>query len=294
MKWEGRRQSNNVNDARGKSFTGGRKVATGGGLGLIIALVLFLVTGNPGVLTGSLDNQGVIAPPTSQQQTNYQPSDHEQQLFDYASVVLADIEDTWNTLLPREGEKYIEPQLTIYSGMVQSGCGTADSGVGPFYCPRDHSIYLDLSFYDTLVSKFGAKQGDFSIAYVIAHEAGHHVQTILGVTQQLDELRQQVATGRLSQEAFNQYSVRFELQADYLAGVVARYMAEKGYLEEGDLEEAMSAASAVGDDRIQKKMQGYADPDTFNHGTSQQRQRWFMEGYRAGDLSKWDTFNNPI
>lgn len=294
MKWEGRRQSNNVNDARGKSFTGGRKVATGGGLGLIIALVLFLVTGNPGVLTGSLDNQGVIAPPTSQQQTNYQPSDHEQQLFDYASVVLADIEDTWNTLLPREGEKYIEPQLTIYSGMVQSGCGTADSGVGPFYCPRDHSIYLDLSFYDTLVSKFGAKQGDFSMAYVIAHEAGHHVQTILGVTQQLDELRQQVATGRLSQEAFNQYSVRFELQADYLAGVVARYMAEKGYLEEGDLEEAMSAASAVGDDRIQKKMQGYADPDTFNHGTSQQRQRWFMEGYRAGDLSKWDTFNNPI
>ncbi len=294
MKWEGRRQSNNVNDARGKSFTGGRKVATGGGLGLIIALVLFLVTGNPGVLTGSLDNQGVIAPPTSQQQTNYQPSDHEQQLFDYASVVLADIEDTWNTLLPREGEKYIEPQLTIYSGMVQSGCGTADSGVGPFYCPRDHSIYLDLSFYDTLVSKFGAKQGDFSIAYVIAHEAGHHVQTILGVTQQLDELRQQVATGRLSQEEFNQYSVRFELQADYLAGVVARYMAEKGYLEEGDLEEAMSAASAVGDDRIQKKMQGYADPDTFNHGTSQQRQRWFMEGYRAGDLSKWDTFNNPI
>lgn len=294
MKWQGRRQSSNVNDARGRGFTGGRKVAAGGGFGLIIALVVFLLTGNPGVLTGGLDNQNIIVPSGSQQQAQYEPSQREQQLFEYAGVVLADIEDTWNTLLPKEGKQYVEPELTIYSGMMQSGCGTADSGVGPFYCPRDHSIYLDLSFYDTLIERYGAKQGDFSMAYVIAHEAGHHVQTILGVTQQLDELRQQAAAGRLSQEEFNQYSVRFELQADYLAGVVARYMAEKGYLEEGDLEEALSAAAAVGDDHIQKKMQGYADPDTFNHGTSAQRQRWFMEGYKAGDLSGWDTFSNPI
>ena len=293
MKWEGRRQSNNVNDARGRSFTGGRKVAAGGGLGLIITLVIFLITGNPGVLTGGLNNPGVV-PQSSQQQTQYQPSEREQQLFEYAGVVLADIEDTWNTILPRAGKQYVEPELTIYSGVVQSGCGTADSGVGPFYCPRDHSIYLDLSFYDTLVQRFGAKQGDFSMAYVIAHEAGHHVQTLMGVTQQLDELRQQVSTGRLSQEEFNQYSVRFELQADYLAGVVARYMAERGYLEKGDIEEALSAAAAVGDDHIQKKMQGYADPDTFNHGTSAQRQRWFMEGYDTGDLSNWDTFSQPI
>ena len=290
MKWQGRRQSSNVNDARGRGFTGGRKVAAGGGFGLIIALVVFLLTGNPGVLTGGLDNQNIIVPSGSQQQAQYEPSQREQQLFEYAGVVLADIEDTWNTLLPKEGKQYVEPELTIYSGMVQSGCGTADSGVGPFYCPRDHSIYLDLSFYDTLIERYGAKQGDFSMAYVIAHEAGHHVQTILGVTQQLDELRQQAAAGRLSQEEFNQYSVRFELQADYLAGVVARYMAEKGYLEEGDLEEALSAAAAVGDDHIQKKMQGYADPDTFNHGTSAQRQEWFKRGFDAGDLSGWDTF----
>ena len=299
MKWEGRRKSSNVNDARGRSgysggFTGGRKVATGGGLGLIVVLVLFLLTGNPGILTGGLDNQSVSLPPSNQQQGEYRGTAQEQELFDFASVVLADIEDTWNTLLPREGHKYVEPTLTIYSGMVNSGCGAADSGVGPFYCPRDHTIYLDLSFYKTLVTRYGAKQGDFSMAYVIAHEAGHHVQTLLGITQQLDHLRQQVARGQMSQQEFNQYSVRFELQADYLAGVVARYMAERGYLEPGDLEEALSAASAVGDDHIQKKMQGYADPDSFNHGTSAQRKRWFMNGYETGDLSGWDTFNQPI
>ncbi len=294
MKWQGRRQSSNVNDMRGRSFTGGRKAAAGGGLGLVVALILFLITGNPGTLTDALDNQGVVSFPASEQQEQYQASDREQQLYEYAGVVMADIEDTWNTLLPQEGEKYVEPSLTIYSGAVQSGCGTASSGVGPFYCPRDHTIYLDLSFYDTLISRYGAKQGDFSMAYVIAHEAGHHVQTLLGITQQLDQLRRQAAAGQLSQTEFNQYSVRFELQADYLAGVVARYMAERGYLEEGDLEEALSAASAVGDDKIQKKMQGYADPDTFNHGTSAQRQRWFANGYKAGDLSGWDTFGSPI
>lgn len=294
MKWEGRRKSSNVNDVRGRSFAGGgRKVAAGGGFGLVIVLVLFLLTGDPGVLTGGLGNQSA-AVPSSQQQTQYQPSQREQQLFDYARVVMADIEDTWNTLFAREGETYAEAELTIYSGMVQSGCGAANSGVGPFYCPRDHSIYLDLSFYDTLISRYGAKRGDFSMAYVIAHEAGHHVQTLLGVTRQLDQLRQQAASGTLSQEEFNQYSVRFELQADYLAGVVARYMAERGYLEEGDMEEALSAAAAVGDDQIQKKMQGYADPDTFNHGTSAQRQKWFMKGYDAGDLSDWDTFGTQI
>ena len=243
MKWQGRRKSSNVTDARRPSATGGRKVAAGGGLGLVIALVVFLLTGNPGALIGDLGTQEAILPPGNRQ-IEYQATQREQQLFDYASVVLADIEDTWNTILSRESINYIEPELTLYSGVVQSGCGLADSGVGPFYCPADHSIYLDLSFYDTLIDRFGAQRGDFGMAYVIAHEAGHHVQTLMGVTGQLDRLRSQVADGRLTQEAFNRYSVRFELQADYLAGVVARYMAQRGYLDPGDLEESLSAAAS--------------------------------------------------
>lgn len=293
MKWQGRRKSSNVTDARRPSATGGRKVAAGGGLGLVIALVVFLLTGNPGALIGDLGTQEAILPPGNRQ-IEYQATQREQQLFDYASVVLADIEDTWNTILSRESINYIEPELTLYSGVVQSGCGLADSGVGPFYCPADHSIYLDLSFYDTLIDRFGAQRGDFGMAYVIAHEAGHHVQTLMGVTGQLDRLRSQVADGRLTQEAFNQSSVRFELQADYLAGVVARYMAQRGYLDPGDLEEALSAAASVGDDHIQRQTQGYVNPDSFNHGTSAQRERWFMMGYDTGDLSLWDTFNVPI
>ncbi|MDD4080020.1 MAG: zinc metallopeptidase [Eubacteriales bacterium] len=293
MKWQGRRRSSNVNDARGRGVSGGRKVAVGGGVGLVIALVVFLLTGNPGTLLRGIGTQDATVP-SGNQQVEYQVTQHEQQLYDYASVVLADIEDTWNTILPQEGADYIEPELTIYSGMVQSGCGLADSGVGPFYCPADQSIYLDLSFYDTLLNRFGARQGDFGMAYVIAHEAGHHVQTLMGVTGQLDRLRTQVTDGRLTQEAYNQYSVRFELQADYLAGVVARYMAGRGYLDPGDLEEALSAAASVGDDHIQRQAQGYVNPDTFNHGTSAQRQHWFMTGYEAGDLSQWDTLSALI
>ena len=266
------------------------RVAAGGGIGLVLALVIFLVTGDPGALFGA----AVPKQQPQAQQQNYQPSEREQQLFDYAGVSLKDVEDTWNTVLPQYDEQYKEPTMVIYSGYVESGCGAADSGVGPFYCTRDQTIYLDLSFYDTLIQRYGAQQGDFIMNYVIAHEAGHHVQTLLGVTNQLNSLRQRVATGQMSQTEFNEYSVRYELQADYLAGVVAKYQANRGYLEEGDLEEAMSAAAAVGDDSIQQKAQGYVDPDTFNHGTSQQRQTWFMKGFRAGDLSEWDTFNASI
>ncbi len=209
-------------------------------------------------------------------------------------MVLKDVEDTWNTIFPTIGERYKEPTLTIYSGYVNTGCGAADSGVGPFYCTLDQNIYLDLSFYQTLVTRYGAKQGDFSMAYVIAHEAGHHVQTLLGVTEQLNALRQRVARGTMTQKQFNEYSVRYELQADYLAGVVARHIYESGNLEQGDMQEAMSAAAAVGDDAIQKKAQGYVDPDTFNHGTSKQRQTWFKKGFDAGDLRDWDTFQGSI
>lgn len=292
MKWQGRRKSTNVDDRRGRGMGsgGGKMIAGGGGLGLIIALVVFLITGNPGALQGTVGTQ---RQPEEINQP-YVESQSEKQLMDYASVVMADIEDTWNTILPEYNEQYREPTLAVYTGSVSTGCGAADSGVGPFYCTRDQTIYLDLSFYDTLISRYGAKQGDFVMSYVIAHEAGHHVQTLLGVTDQLNTLRQQISTGSISQTEFNTYSVRYELQADYLAGVVARFIKDKGYLEQGDLSEALSAAAAVGDDSIQKKYQGYADPDTFNHGTSQQRQTWFMKGYEAGDLSQWDTFEGSI
>lgn len=289
MKWEGRRKSSNIDDRRGGSMISGRgKTAVGGGIGIVIALVVFLLTGNPGALQDMMGTQQA-QPGTVQQE--YVASESEKQLMDYASVVMADIEDTWNGLLP---QKYQEPTLVVYNQSVNSGCGVADAGVGPFYCTGDQTIYLDLSFYDTLVGRYGAKQGDFIMSYVIAHEAGHHVQTLLGVTDQLNTLRQQAASGTMSETEFNTYSVRYELQADYLAGVVARHIKDKGYLEQGDLNEAMSAAAAVGDDTIQKKIQGYADPDTFNHGTSIQRQTWFMKGYDAGDLSGWDTFQGSI
>ncbi len=289
MKWQGRRRSSNVNDQRGRMT--GRGVATTGGAGLILALVVFLITGDPGALGGLF---GGTTPTQQQQQQNYQPSEREQQMFEFSSVVLADVEDVWNALLPQYGVEYKEPTMTVFTGAVNTACGAADSGVGPFYCPGDHTIYLDLSFYDTLVKRYGAGEGDFILAYVIAHEAGHHVQTLLGYTDQLNQYRQQAAAGRISQTDFNEISVRYELQADYLAGVVARGIANKGYMENGDLDEAMSAAAAVGDDSIQRKMQGYVDPDTFNHGTSQQRQTWFRKGFDAGDLSQADTFSGPI
>ena len=297
MKWEGRRQSRNVSDQRGRS-TGGRMALGGGGLGLVgivIYLLISMMGGGGGDLGDVLDQ--VVVPQTQQQQGqqgSYQESPQEKELMAFLSVALADIEDTWGEILPRSEYRtqYQEPQLTIYTGYINTACGAADSGVGPFYCPGDHTIYLDLSFYDTLTRKYGAKEGDFAMVYVVAHEAGHHVQTLLGVTQQLNTLRQRVARGTMSQTEFNRYSVAFELQADYLAGVVARYMHEKGYLEEGDLSEAMSAAAVVGDDAIQKRYQGYVDPDTFNHGTSAQRQAWFKRGFEAGDLSGWDTFKD--
>lgn len=299
MKWQGRQKSSNVNDQRGAGGggmrMGGRGMAVGGGgLGLILALVLFLVTGDPGALLG-IDSGPRPTQVVSQQQRPGQSSgDLEQQLFDYAGVALKDIEDTWNSLLPQYGEQYKEPTLTIYSGTIDTGCGAANSGVGPFYCTVDQNIYIDLSFYNTLVTRYGAGQGDFIMAYVLAHEAGHHVQTLLGVTEQLSQQRRRAAAGQISQAQYNDLSVRYELQADYLAGVVARHIKDRGYMEQGDLQEAMNAAAAVGDDSIQMKAQGYVDPDTFNHGTSEQRQTWFRRGYEAGDLSDWDTFDTDI
>lgn len=290
MKWIGRRKSSNVSDRRGVGSKGG-KIAATGGIGLVAAVVLFLLTGN-GDFLGQVLGGGQVPPADTRQESGYTQTAQEKQLFDYVSVAMADIEDTWNLILPQSEYKteYVEPALVVYSGSVDSGCGAATSGTGPFYCPGDKTIYLDLSFYNTLTTRYGAKEGDFAMSYIIAHEAGHHVQTLLGVTGQLNDLRQEVASGAMSQTEFNRYSVAFELQADYLAGVVAYYMEQRGYLETGDLSEAMSAAAAVGDDAIQERYQGTADPDTFNHGTSAQRQEWFRRGYEAGDLSEWDTF----
>lgn len=272
MKWQGRRQSTNI------SNKGGRGAAAIGGGGLIMALLIFLITGDPFAAL----NVGTSG--TGQQQS-ITFTEEEQKLYDYAGVVLADTEDAWNALLPKYGEQYRNPKMHIYRGQVQTGCGIGQSGMGPFYCPADESVYMDLEFYDTLVNRFGAKDGDFILSYVISHEVGHHVQTVLGVTEQFHAQR-----GKISDAAFNDLSVRFELQADYLAGVVARYQDDKGYLEDGDIEEAISAAWSIGDDKIQKQQQGYVTPESYTHGTSEQRMRWYQKGYQAGDLSGWDTF----
>ena len=226
MKWQGRRKSTNVNDQRGRSFGGGGRIALGGGgLGLVGIVIYLLITLMGGGNLGDVVD-GAVLPPSSQQQSSqqqgtYQETQQEKELMGFLSVALADIEDTWSEILPKSEYQtaYKEPQMTIYTGQINTACGAADSGVGPFYCPGDHTIYLDLSFYNTLTKKYGAKEGDFAMVYVVAHEAGHHVQTLLGVTQQLNTLRQRVARGTMNQTEFNRYSVAFELQADYLAGV---------------------------------------------------------------------------
>lgn len=276
MKWKNRRQSQNVEDRRGRSVKTGGKI---GGVGLVIVLLLSFVIGGPEAV---INNLGTIL--AESQQTEYVPTEQSMERAEFAKVVLADTEDVWNGIFEQMGKKYIEPTLVLYSGRVQSACGHASSAVGPFYCPGDQKIYLDLSFYDELANKLGAS-GDFAMAYVIAHEAGHHVQTQLGVSKKLNEIRKKV-----SKKEYNRYSVAFELQADYLAGVYARHAQKMGYLEDGDLLEAFGAAQAVGDDRLQKQAQGYVVPDSFTHGTSEQRLEWFKKGYEAGNLDDWDTF----
>ncbi|MCM3117860.1 zinc metallopeptidase [Neobacillus sp. MER 74] len=275
MKWKGRRQSSNVEDRRGMGMGG--KTVIGGGIGSIIIVLLFtLLGGNPGDLLGS--NQA--SDTGSQAPAPYQESAGEKELADFVSVVLADTEDVWSDEFKKKGLQYENPKLVLYTGSVQSACGSASSAVGPFYCPGDHKLYIDLSFYQELKQKFQAP-GDFAMAYVIAHEVGHHVQTLLHSGDQASQARKRS----------NEYSVRFELQADYLAGVWAHYAQGKGYLEKGDLEEAVNAASAVGDDNIQKKSQGYVVPESFTHGTSEQRKRWFTKGFKNGTIEGGDTFN---
>lgn len=274
MKWRGRRQSSNVEDRRGMGMGG--KTAIGGGIGSIIVILLFtLLGGNPGDLTNNTSTTNGTNP-----NTPMNVSSQEEELADFVSVVLADTEDVWSEEFKEQGLEYEEPKLVLYRDSVQSACGSASSAVGPFYCPGDHKLYIDLSFYEQLRQRFQAP-GDFAMAYVIAHEVGHHVQTLLHAGEQATP----------EQKRSNEHSVRFELQADYLAGVWAHHAQGKGYLEEGDLEEALAAANAVGDDNIQKKSQGYVVPESFTHGTSQQRKRWFYKGFENGTLEGGDTFN---
>ena len=280
MRWRGRRQSGNFDDQRGSG--GGRGgLPIKGGIGLVIVVIVIgLITGkNPLSLLQSLP----IAEENSiSQSAPYQPTAEEEELTQFVKVVLADTEDVWHKLM----KDYREPTLVLFSGSVQSGCGTADASSGPFYCSEDEKVYIDLIFYQDLKDRFNAP-GDFAQAYVIAHEVGHHVQHLLGITDKVHAAR-----GELSEEEYNKLSVRLELQADFLAGVWAHHANElNDMIENGDFEEAINAASAIGDDRLQKKSQGRITPDSFTHGTSEQRVRWFTKGYKTGDTSQGDTFN---
>jgi predicted metalloprotease len=290
MKTEGRRQSENVEDRRGQGggfggrFPGGRAGA-GGGLGLIAVVILALVFGvDPSQLISGMEGAG----PTIEQQQGepYQETPEEAQRSAFVKVVLADTEDVWTQVFASAGQTYRLPTLVFFRGAVQSACGNAQSAMGPFYCPSDQKVYLDLSFYDDMAGKLGAK-GDFAFAYVIAHEVGHHVQTLLGTSAQVQQQR-----ARAGETEGNELSVRQELQADCYAGVWANHTEkQKHVLEVGDIEEAMAAAAAVGDDRLQQRGQGYVVPESFTHGTSAQRAKWFNVGLKSGDPNQCDTFS---
>lgn len=300
MLWKGRRQSSNIEDRRGMGgmrlpgggMRGGR--IGGGGLGLggiVILLIVAWVLGiNPlALLSGELDSGGTME---SQQTSSLDSggggtpaSPQEEELKEFVAVVLADTEDTWHKLLPEVGVQYREPRLVLFSGGANSACGFAQSAVGPFYCPGDEKVYLDLDFFDELSSRFGAP-GDFAGAYVIAHEVGHHVQNVLGIEEKVRQAR-----AGLSETEANALSVLVELQADCFAGVWAnRAHQERGLLEPGDIQEALTAASAVGDDTLQKQSTGRVVPDSFTHGSSEQRTHWFETGYRSGNVTDCDTF----
>ena len=277
MLWRGRRQSGNVSDRR---FSGGGLAVGGGAIG-IIYFVLNLLLGD-----GDLSQIQQIP-----QMNNRQLSAEEQAADDdraaFVSTVLAETEDVWHKIMSETGNEYQVPTLVLFRGAVQSACGNASSAMGPFYCPPDRQVYIDLSFYQDLQERFNAP-GDFAMAYVIAHEVGHHVQNLLGLSDKMEQLRSQV-----SEEEYNRYSVKLELQADFYAGLWAHYAHKMDtILEEGDIEEALNAANAIGDDRLQKQSQGYVVPDAFTHGTSEQRMYWFKKGFEPGDIRQGDTFND--
>jgi predicted metalloprotease len=277
MLWRDQRESENVEDQR---RSGGGRIAVGGGIGGVILVVAYLLLGgDPQAL---IDSQQQSASTQTRSVDSNAPRDEASK---FVAVVLADTEDAWRAIFSKMGRQYQDPKLVLFTDQTRSGCGFASGATGPFYCPEDRRVYIDLSFYRELRDRFGAP-GDFAQAYVIAHEVGHHVQNLLGISD-----RVQAARGRVSETEYNKISVRLELQADFFAGVWAHYADRvKHIVEAGDIDEAIRAASVVGDDNLQRQSRGYVVPDSFTHGTSAQRVRWFRKGYETGDLNQGDTF----
>ena len=274
MRWQGRGRSSNVQDRRGMRIPGG---AMGGGVGLLIAIIASVFFG--------VDPRAILNQAPAVQQEPYTPTAADAESKAFVEVILGDTEKTWTDVLSRQGTQYPKPTLVLFSGAVESACGMAQSAVGPFYCPNDTQVYLDLSFFQDLAQRFGVP-GDFAQAYVIAHEVGHHVQNVIGTLGEAHK-----AQGQRSQEEANAIQVRVELQADCFAGVWAHYaQSQQDFLEWGDIDEGLAAASAIGDDRIQKEAQGYVVPESFTHGSSEQRVRWFRRGLEGGAIDGCNTF----
>ncbi len=283
MKWRNRRVSNNVEDRRAEGGVS-RGVKTGGISVVLVTLAAMYFGVDPQLILSLMDNSANQN--SSEQSSSYRPTAEQQQLGQFVGTVLADTEDTWNKLFRQSGQRYQEPKLVLFTDSVRSACGNAEAAMGPFYCPGDYKIYIDLGFYQQLKNQHNAP-GDFAQAYVIAHEVGHHVQNLLGISGKVHQ-----AQRSMSREKGNQLSVKLELQADCFAGLWAHHTEkQKRILEQGDIEEALNAASAIGDDRLQKQARGYASPESFTHGTSRQRVKWFKKGLLEGSIQKCDTFS---
>lgn len=283
MKWTGRRQSDNMEDRRGMS-SGGKTIVGGGIIGIIILLLNLFGGENAQMLTPILEqmNQGQSAPTEQRALT-----DTEIEEGKFIKTILADNEDVWSKIFQENNMQFQNPKLVLFTDAIETACGNATSASGPFYCPSDQKVYMDLAFFEELKTRFGAQGGDFATAYVIAHEIGHHVQTLLGTSNKMRQMQE----GKIQAEA-NKLSVALELQADFYAGVWTHYNQKmNNFLEEGDIDEALSAAHAVGDDAIQAKIQGHIVPESFTHGTSAQRKAWFMKGYKTGDIKQGNTFD---
>ncbi len=305
MEWKGRRQSDNIEDRRGDPSMGGLgrgggfSFPSGGGMGrrggglsigtIIFLVVLYVIFKAMGIdLLQVMDGGMSGGPGYEQSQSSGSQTPANDEMTAFVRTVLAETEDTWQGIFQSMGRTYEDPKLVLFSGQTQSGCGFASAATGPFYCPQDRKVYLDTAFFNELSRKFGAS-GDFAEAYVVSHEVGHHVQNLLGILPKFNEARQ-----RMSEADANKMSVRVELQADCFAGIWGKFTQQKGILEAGDLEEALNAAQQIGDDTLQKRSQGYVVPESFNHGTSAQRMKWFKRGFDSGQLQACDTFSGPV
>jgi predicted metalloprotease len=283
MKWRNRRKSSNIEDRRGMSTS---TAAKGGGIGLIALALIGMYFGIDPRVVMQVGGQLTGGGETTTQRTDYRPTAEQQQLGEFTSVILADSEDAWHAMFKQIGMRYQEPKLVLFTNRVQSACGAAEAAMGPFYCPGDRKVYIDLGFFSDLKKRHNAP-GDFAQAYVVAHEVGHHVQNLLGISTKVQNAR-----SRMSQEQGNALSVRLELQADCFAGLWAQHTERaKHVLDQGDIEEALNAASAIGDDRLQKQARGFSSPESFTHGSSKQRVKWFKKGLLGGNMNDCDTFS---